>query len=471
MSRYARLSPEDLTNFAFERPETPMHIGALAVLEAAPLLDAGGRLDLDSIRSRIRPRLQRTPALLRVLYHPGFLGGRSLWIDAPEFNIADHIRQAEVGPPGGEEEVLAAVTRLLEPLLDRSRPLWEMWFLTGLTGGRLGILIKLHHSIADGLAAILLLGRLFDLDPDAPDPAAGIWLPGPAPSWRELAGDNVADKLAALRRVAGRLIHPVALGFAAVAGARAAARTIGAARGAPRTSLNTPVGRGRRFVVVHLRLDEVKAAGRAQKATVNDVVLELVAGGLRGLLLSRREPVRGLTARASVMVAGRSGADAGELGNLAGVIVVPLPLDQDSPRTGLAAIADVTRREKAVQQAGFIRWLMVWFARSGIAQRYFRRQRMATVFETNVPGPPFPFYFLGARILDLVAIGGGAYGNVTLTFAALSYAGRLNVTVCADAASNPDLPVVKSAIESTWAQLTGPPADAGARQLASRAGS
>lgn len=348
--------------------------------------------------------------------------------------------------------------------------MWEMWFLTGLAGGRLGILIKLHHSIADGLAAILLLGHLFDLDPDAPDPTAETWLPAPPPSWRDLAWDNAADKIAALRWAAGRLIHPVMLASAAAAGTRAAARTLAAAWGAPRTSLNTPVGLGRRLVVVHLRLDEVKAAGHAQGATVNDVVLELVAGGLRGLLLSRREPVRGVTARASVMVAGRPAADAAELGNAAGVIVVPLPLDQHSPRTGLAAIADVTRLEKAVQQAGFVRWLMVWFARSEVAQRYFRRQRMATVFETNVPGPPAPLYFLGAHILDLVAIGGGAYGNVTLTFAALSYTGRLNITVCADAASNPDLPVLKSAIESTWAQLTGAPPEAVALQAASRAG-
>lgn len=103
MSRYARLTPEDLTHFAFERPETPMHIGALAVLEAAPQLAAGGQLDLDAIRSRIRLRLQRTPALLKVLHHVGFFGGRSLWVDAVDFHIADHVRQAEVSPPGGEE--------------------------------------------------------------------------------------------------------------------------------------------------------------------------------------------------------------------------------------------------------------------------------------------------------------------------------------------------------------------------------
>jgi diacylglycerol O-acyltransferase len=102
-----------------------------------------------------------------VVYRPGPLAGRPLWIDDPAFTIDHHVDVAVVPPPGGEEELLRLTERLMAPLLDRSRPLWRLWFITGLATGHVAILIKLHHAVADGLAAVRLIGALLDL----PDPA------------------------------------------------------------------------------------------------------------------------------------------------------------------------------------------------------------------------------------------------------------------------------------------------------------
>ncbi len=452
MARLERLSPADLTNLAVEGVESPMHQAALGVLERGELFDAAGQVALDDIRRHIACRLDRVPELRRVLRQTHVFEGRPLWVDDATFDIARHVLSARLPAPGGEAAALEFAGRRMAELMDRSRPLWEIWFLEGYGPGRAGILIKLHHARADGRAMINLVAQLFDISPDVSRELAAPWSPQTPPSHRELIRENVNRKRATLARAARRMLHPATLARevgVAVGGAIASVRQ---GRGAPRVSINTPIGPERRIAVVRLPLDQVKAVAHAYDAKVNDVFLAAVAGGFRATLLSRGEKVAGQSLRASMAVSLHPTGDTTTAGNLAGTVVVRLPLDAVDPAAAIARIARESREAKAAQHPFNPVGLMLFLARAGLTRRYIRRQRLVNVLTTNLPGPPVPLYFAGARLVDAIAIPPIA-GNVTVSVAALSYAGTLDVSAVTDAHSWPDLEVLMGGIEASWAEL------------------
>jgi diacylglycerol O-acyltransferase len=132
-----------------------------------------------------------------------------VWVDDVGFDIGNHVRTRAIGPLGDEAALLEACTELNQAPLDRSRPLWELWVLTGLAAGKVGMLVRLHHVVADGIAGVALFGSMFDLAPEAPSPAAAPWIPAPIPSWWELLSDNLRRQRAALAGVLSRLDHPL----------------------------------------------------------------------------------------------------------------------------------------------------------------------------------------------------------------------------------------------------------------------
>jgi diacylglycerol O-acyltransferase / wax synthase len=438
-SALPRLSPADLLNLAVEAPDTPMHVGAVAVLDGRSLRGPDGRLRLGEIRAELRRRIAVVPQLRRVLYVPGPLAGRPLWTDDPAFRVERHVTEVELAPPGDEAALLRLAEELLRPLLDRTRPLWRMWFVTGLPDGRVGVVVALHHAVADGLAAVGLLSSLL-AEPADGRPAE----PVPLPGWSELVRDNVRQRLRAPvrprdpRRFAGQLL----------AGLRVVARSWRA----PRTSLNPPVGPHRRLAVLRLDLAEVKAVAHRAGGKANDVVLDLVAGGVRALLRSRGEPVDGVSLHTTVAVSLRTPGQPVEAGNRAGGYLVRLPMGPPDPAARLRLVCAETARAKRSQLATAATAVLVWVARTGLLRYFTRRQHLANLIESNVAGPPEPIRVLGAPLLDLVPVGVLA-GNLSLSFLALSYAGRLTVTVRADADRYPDLPVVLAAMERDWRAL------------------
>jgi diacylglycerol O-acyltransferase / wax synthase len=474
-TRFDRLGAQDLTNLAVEAADTPMHVGVVALLDGGDLLDADGRLRLAAIRRAVAARLDCVPSLRKVVHRPRPPAGRPLWVDDPAFAIERHVGHLRLDPPGGEEELLRLTERVLQPPLDRSHPLWRVWLVTGLADGRVAVVVKLHHAVADGLAAVRLVARLLDAPPGAPRDTAPLgaaapapWVPSPPPRWGELVRDNLAGHASGAARLARRLTSAAGLrrsAWAVLAGWRALAR----ARGAPRTSLNGPIGGRRRLAVIRLDLASVKEAGHAYHGKVNDVVLALVAGGLRGLLVSRGTAVDGLVLRAAVAVSLRTPEQADGVGNVTGGLVVRLPLGTADPGARLAAIAAETASAKRSQVAGNEQRLLAWFAKSGLMRYFTRHQRLTNVVESNVTGPAEPVRVLGARVADLVPVGVIA-GNLAITFLAFSYAGRLSITVWCDADRFPDLPVVVEAMRSEWATLAGSgPGRAGRQDPASTA--
>jgi diacylglycerol O-acyltransferase / wax synthase len=449
VSRYARLSLADRSNLRIERPETPAHVAGICVVEAGPLLDEGGDLDLATIRRRLERRLVRVPELRRVVRRPPPLCGPPLWVDDPTFSIDHHVHAVRVDPPGDEASLLRTAEILLRPLLDRSRPLWELWFLTGLANGRLGVLFEVHHAVADGIAAIALLGSLLDLEPDAADPPAARWSPAPAPSTPALLADSVRCRAAVLASTLG---HPVRMCRSL---ASVASEIAGASRGftaAPRTSLNALPGRSRRLRAVGLDLERARALAHAHGGKVNDVLLAVVSGGLRELLMARGELAPGMELRVSVPASLRGAGSARRVGNDVGVIVVPLPVAEPDAARRLERIAAATRSAKAAQHPAAVQGVTAVLAALGLAVPIARRQRLVNAFTTNVPGPSRELSLLGARVervLPVVILA----GNVTLSFAALSYHGRLEVVVDADERACPDVDVLVGGMSRAWASL------------------
>lgn len=449
--RFPRLRRADVMNLRMERPETPAHVAGLCVVEAGPLLDPSGELDLATIRRRLDRRLARAPELRRVVHGPWPLCGAPLWVDDPAFSINRHVDAARVAPPGDEAALLEATERLLRRPLDRSRPLWELWFLTGLQGGRLAALFKIHHAMVDGLAAVALLTALLDAEAGAADPPARAWRPAPRPSPAALLADNLRLRAAAVASVARRPLRQARRAASALADTASALRL----PSAPRTSINTVPGAGRRIRAVHLDLEQARTAAHAHGARVNDVVLAVVTGGVRELLAFRGELRPGLELRASVPYALRRADAARELGNAVGAILVSLPVGEPDPVRRLERIAAATAAAKTAQHPAYAAGLAGCLAAWGLLLPFVRRQRMVNLFATNVPGPRDALYLLGARIEEVLPITDLA-GNVAVTFAALSYCGRLDLVADADANAFADIEVLAAGMRRAWTELTHP---------------
>lgn len=435
-------------------PSAPAYIAGVLLVEAGPLLDADGQLRLAEIQRRIERRLAHLPQLRRRALFPGLLQGRPVWVDAAGFAIERHVRHSVVDAPGGEAEILAAAGRILRVHLDRSYPPWELWFLTGLSGDRVAVLLKLHHAIADGLGAVQIMTTLFDLAPDVPDPPPSLWTPAPPPSRRALLADNLAIKATTLTRAVAALRHPQRL--AALASDLRHSITMGSQ--APATSFNrlVPAESSNQIRVLHMELESARAAAHAADVRINDVALDIAAGGLRELLIGRGEQVAGLQLFAMVPVTLRTAIEARALGNQAGFMIVPLPIGEPDDRLRLLSIGAATRRAKAEQHPAYFQALGALSVLSAkIAPALMERQRYMNLIVTNVPGPTAPLYVLGARILDVIPLLGGFLGgNVSVCFCALSYAGRLNMSVLADAAVVPDIDIILRGMQRSLEGLT-----------------
>jgi WS/DGAT/MGAT family acyltransferase len=349
-----------------------------------------------------------------------------------------------VPPPGDEAALLAKVAELNEPRLVRSRPLWELRFLTGLANGSVALLIRLHHVVADGVAALALIGPLFDAAPDSPPPIPPAWTPRPVPPDDVLLTDSLHRRAAPIADAASWLLRPDRWW-------EQSATTVGPMLQmlkdgpAPSTFLNGPIGTHRRLALIRADLERTRAAAHARGAKVNDAVLAAVAGGARDLLEVRQGRPPRASLRAMVPVSRRAPAEDGEAGNRVAVIVVPLPVGEPDPVRRLESIARATADRKR-------RPIQAWSRFPSLLAASMHHQRFVNVFTSNLPGPATPWYFAGARILELFQIG-PVQGNVRLNVGALSYAGGLYLDAVADATAIPDLDVFADGLRRTFDEL------------------
>jgi diacylglycerol O-acyltransferase len=353
--------------------------------------------------------------------------------------------------PGDREQLLRACERLAQRRLDPTQPLWELWLLPGLAEGRVGLFVKLHHAVADGVAGVVAFGALLDLAADTITPVAPPWAPTPIPSAADLLRDNLNRRIRELNRAWSSLVHA----RRTVRGIRRdwpTWREFLAEQRAPRTSLNGPIGTDRRLLTACSPLESTKQIAHTHNAKVNDVVLAAVAGGLRELLRNRGEDIGQLMMRVMVPISLHQERPGQAEGNLDGWMVVPLPLGEPDPTRRLELIAAETtaRKGKVHPQVGSGIFQFALAQRAFL--RFFARQRLVNMSATNVPGPPMPLYFAGAPLLELFPVVSLA-ANMPLAVAVLSYAGQLNFTAVADRDACGDVEVFARGVQNTLDEL------------------
>jgi diacylglycerol O-acyltransferase / wax synthase len=459
---YDRLSALDESFLHLERVETPMHVGAVAVLERGPFYDEHGRFRLDEVRALVASRLQLIPRFRKRVMPVPFGQGRPIWVDHQGFEIAGHVRLTALPAPGSRRQLLELAERLMVQVLDRTQPLWELWFVEGVDRGEhVGLIHKSHHTLTDGISGVDIATVLLDFSPEATVLPADGWMAAPPPEPSRLVIDSMRERVTRPAELAGAARRLADAPRDALARAADLGRSLGSLVDgqvvAPRLSLNAPVGRGRRLETVRILLDDAKVVRKAFGCTVNDVVLAGVGSAVARLLEARGELHPELVLKVFCPVSVRDDDQRMQLGNRISAMLVPLPVGEVDPRARLDAVrastADLKERRQAVGAAALL-GLTDYAAPTllGLAARAAHAQRFANLIVTNVPGPQVPLYCLGARMLEVYPIV-PLSRNLTLNVAILSYCGQLHFGLIGDGASGRDLELLAGGIEDAFAEL------------------
>jgi WS/DGAT/MGAT family acyltransferase len=392
-----------------------------------------------------------------------------VWVDDERFNLDYHLRHTALPEPGDDRQLKRLMGRVMSQKLDLHKPLWEMWFVEGLAGDRFAVITKTHHCMIDGISGVDLLAMLMGPEAgtesaEAQAEASGShrWLPRPAPNAAKLLADETLRRAAlpleALRagrdalRDPGKAVDALRDTFESLAQALGAGLSHGS-----RTPLNPDIGPHRRFDWTRTDLAAAKEVKDRLGGTVNDVVLAVVAGALRSFLAGRGVAVDELDFRAQVPVNIRSDEQRGKLGNRITMLFPKLPVDEPDPRRRLERVVETTSRLKSSQQGAgteLLEKIADWTAKEVLAGLALltARQLSYNVVVTNIPGPQFPVYLLGARMLEVYPLV-PLFTSQALGIALFSYEGALFWGFNADWDALPDLHDLVLAVEAEFETL------------------
>jgi diacylglycerol O-acyltransferase len=456
-----RLSPLDASFLHVEDGVSHMHIGSVSIFEGPPP-------DFIQIVEMIRAKLSLVPRYRQVVRFVPLDLGRPVWVDDPHFNLDYHLRHTALPAPGGEAELRKLVGRVMSQQLDRSKPLWEIWVVEGLEDGHWAMLAKTHHSIVDGISGTDLLAVVMDVSPEPERPAPSDWSPRVAPTGGALVSQALIDLIrspyeqvravrASTRMARNALSHAcdLAQGFSALTGI---------IKPTAPSSLNGPIGPHRRYAWATTTVAEVKAVRQDLGGTFNDVVLAAITSGFRDLLLERGESVdRVVRTLVPVSVRPRdaSGKAVGDgtYENKVSAMFADLPVNIDDPEERLHAITAQMKGLKESKQAmaGEALTSMSGFAPPmllALGMRIATRmpQRNVNTVTTNVPGPQFPLYVVGRRMIKAFPYVPLA-GQVRIGVAIFSYDGQVNFGITGDYDTTADLEVLSLGIEEGMNRL------------------
>ncbi len=451
-----RLSAIDASFLHQEKQSSHMHVGALAIFEGPPP-------PREEFCDHLEARLGRVPRYRQKLAFPPLEAGRPFWVDDPTFNLDYHVRHTALPKPGSGDQLRQLVGRIFSQRLDRSKPLWEIWIVQGLEGGRFALISKTHHALVDGVSGVDIATVLFDLSPvPAEAEVEDSWKPAPNPSDVELVAEGVAGLVRTPFNLAGRALGALQRPGATIERVREAAEGLGEVvwagmNPAPDVPLNVPIGPHRRVRWIQNRLADFKEIKNALGGTVNDAVLAVVAGALRRWLHDRGVRTEGTELRALVPVSIRTEDERGSLGNRIAAMRGPLPVYVDDPVERLRVVQQGMGELKESKQAlgaEVIAGLTDFAPPTLLAQasRLNFSTRLFNLIVTNVPGPQFPLYLLGREMQEIVPI---AFlpENHALAIAIMSYNGKVDFGLLADYDAMPDLDAFADHLEESLAEL------------------
>ena len=409
---YERLSNLDASFLALESRSTHMHVGAVAVFAPGPYTSDEG-VDIDAIRTLIESRLDSIPRYRQRLATVP-VEGHPVWVDDEHFHIDYHVRHIALPHPGTEEQLKSLAGRLMSQQLDRTRPLWEVNVVEGLEHGGFALISKTHHCMIDGISGIDLMAVILDFTPDVAIEPAEPWTARPAPNGTELAVKEISRTISRFLGSFGDVgtivgdIEAVRDDWMHRLRAMGSSLASGWLTPTGKTPLNGAIGPARWFDWLEMPLDEIKAIKNTHDATVNDAMLAIVAGAVRRYLLTEGDltpdEVRGVEFRIMAPVSVRRDNDQGTLGNQVAMWLMALPVGEDSAAKRIAMVREATKNLKETDQAlGASTLVQVSTGAPAtlvsLAVRLGRGIRPFNMTVTNVPGPQFPMYMAGSRML------------------------------------------------------------------------
>lgn len=440
-----RLSGLDASFLYLETPEQLMHVCGVIVVDPATMPDG---YSYDVFRDELERRVRDVPEFTRKLRRVPMGIDHPIWVQDRHFDIDRHVHRLALPSPGGYRELVELTSHLAGLPLDRSRPLWEMWVIEGY-GDKVAVFSKMHHATVDGVSGSNLVSHLCSLEPEA-DP---ITQSEPVPTRHEPGRPELFARgvvgLATRPLNAVRLVTPSAQLVAKTVGRARAGTAMAAPFSAPRTSFNGTITGHRAIALADMDLEDVRQVKNATGTTVNDVVLAVAGGALRSYLDDRGElPSSSLLATVPVSVREESRRSAGA--NKVSALFAKLGTDTEDPLERLRDLAERNQNAKEHHSAISADSLQDWaeFAAPrtfGLAVRAYAGLRLPerhpvvhNLVISNVPGPPVPLYFMGARIDGLYPLGPVFHGaglNVTV----MSNNGQLHVGIIACRESMPDV--------------------------------
>ncbi len=456
-----RLTGLDAAFLALETPSTHMHVMATMVLDPS---DVPGGFTVESMRKLIAERLPRLEPFRRRVVEVPFGVHHPVWIEDPDFDLDYHVRRAALPAPGGLDELAELTAEIAGRPLDRRRPLWELWVVEGLEHGHVGVIAKMHHAAIDGVLGVDLMTEIFDLErhPGPKPPHEHEPAPERVPSDAELlvgAVTSIARQplraYRAVRNLTGSAVRVVQR-------LRSEPVSAGVPLTAPPSALNGILTPHRRVAFVSVPLADVKEVKQAFGVTVNDVVLAVCAGALRRYLDMRGQvPDKALLAAIPASV--RTPDERGVMGNRVSAMFATLATQLDDPVDRLFAAREVMSGAKQVHEDIGGNTLHEWaevaapvlFSRGiRLYERLLegRHRPIINLIVSNVPGPTFPLYCAGARLVSLFPLGpllAGTGLNITV----LSYLDSVGFGLIGCREIVPNIGAIAAAVPDALAEL------------------
>lgn len=442
-----------------ESREQPMHVGGLQLFD----LPAGAGPDYlaDLYRSVIEVE-DVAPLFRKRPYRSPLTLGQWAWRDDEHIDLEHHVRHSALPEPGRVRELLALTSRLHGTLLDRKRPLWEAHLIEGLEGDRFAVYTKMHHALMDGVSALRLLQRSLSTDPDARDVPVP-WEPRPSSRPRPTGGgfSPLALPKAGLQLAGDALGLVPTLAQLAADSLRHQAATLPLQ--APRSMFNVGITGSRRFAAETWPMERLKRVAKAGDATLNDVVLAMCSGALRAYLLEQNAlPGSPLIAMTPVSLRSHDGPDeADDVSNAVGTILCNLATDLEHPGARLVAIRASMLQGKAtlrglnqMQITALSAVVMAPLLLNSVLDLHKVAPPPFNLVISNVPGPPEPLYWNGARMSGMYPLSiplDGQAVNITLT----SYAGQVQFGIVGCRRSVPSLQRLLGHLEDSLQGLEG----------------
>ncbi len=455
MANPDRLTALDSTFLHLEDHSTAhMHVASVMVFE-------GHAPTHGELVEHVQARLHLVPRYRQRLAYVPLDQGRPVWADDPHFNPYYHIRHTALPKPADDAALKRLAGRLFSQRLDRSKPLWEIWLVQSMSGGRFALIAKTHHALVDGISGVDITTVLFDTarSPAVPPSPPSPWSAKPLPGSAKLLGEALMERTTVpseMLRGARRMLRTPRR---AVSGVREALASVGAttlagiSSPAPPSPFNVDIGPHRRYTFVDGDLARFKAVKDSLGGTLNDVVLCSVTLALGRYLRREGYDTDGLVLKAMVPVSVRTKEQRGALGNQVAAMWAPLPVGIESPAECLhriaAAMDDLKRSGQAV--GAQVLTNLAGFAPPTIlsqAARLQARQQYFNLVVTNVPGPQFPLYLLGRELRNLYPVVPLA-ARQALGIAVMSYNGQLGFGLLGDYDALPELDALAEDLE--WA--------------------